>query len=76
MANTAAEHLSSCPVTFYDLDLPPCADCGFSKSELDNIPEDEEAQFKKMAKYVLSLTDVQLSELVANGQFEGVVKNV
>ena len=48
---------------------------GFSKSELGNIREDEEAQFKKMAKYVLSLTDVQLSELVANGQFEEVVKN-
>ena len=48
---------------------------GFSKSELGNIREDEEAQFKKMAKYVLSLTDAQLSELVANGQFEEVVKN-
>ena len=48
---------------------------GFSKSELGNIREDEEAQFKKMAKYVLSLTDAQLSELVANGQFEKVVKN-
>lgn len=48
---------------------------GFSKSEFGNIREDEEAQFKKMAKYVLSLTDVQLSELVANGQFEEVVKN-
>lgn len=73
---TVAEHLSSCPVTFYDLDLPPRADCGFSKSKLGNIREDEEAQFKKMAKYVLSLTDAQLSELVANGQFEEVVKNV
>ncbi len=48
---------------------------GFSKSELGNIREDEVAQFKKMAKYVLSLTDVQLSELVANGQFEEVIKN-
>ncbi len=28
-----------------------------------------------MAKYVLSLPDAQLSELVANGQFEEVVKN-
>jgi hypothetical protein len=42
---------------------------GFSKSELGNIRADEEAQFKKMAKHVLSLTDAQLSELVANGQF-------
>ena len=48
---------------------------GFSKSELGNIRADEEAQFKKMAKHVLSLTDAQLSELVANGQFEEVVKN-
>ena len=48
---------------------------GFSKSELGNIRKDEEAQFKKMAKHVLSLTDAQLSELVANGQFEEVVKN-
>jgi len=48
---------------------------GFSKSELGNISEDEEAQFKKMAKYVLFLTDAQLSELVSNGQFEEVEKN-
>ena len=48
---------------------------GFSKSELGNIREDEEVQFKKMAKYVLSLTDAQLSKLVANGQFEEVIKN-
>ena len=48
---------------------------GFPKSELGNIREDEEAQFKKMAKHVLSLTDAQLSELVANGQFEEVAKD-
>lgn len=48
---------------------------GFSKSELGNIRADEEVQFKKMAKHVLSLTDAQLSELVANGQFEEVVKD-
>jgi len=48
---------------------------GFSKSELGNIRADEEAQFKKMAKHVLSLTDAQLSKLVANGQFEEVVKD-
>ena len=47
----------------------------FSKSELGNIRADEEVQFKKMAKHVLSLTDAQLSELVANGQFEEVVKD-
>ena len=48
---------------------------GFSKSELGNIRKDEEAQFKKMAKHILSLTDAQLSKLVANGQFEEVVKD-
>lgn len=48
---------------------------GFSKSELGNIRVDEEAQFKKMAKHVLALTDAQLSELVANGQFEEVEKD-
>ena len=48
---------------------------GFSKSELGNIRKDEEVQFKKMAKHVLSLTDEQLSKLVANGQFEEVTKD-
>lgn len=48
---------------------------GFSKSELGNIRADEEAQFKKMAKHALSLTDEQLSKLVANGQFEEVEKD-
>ena len=48
---------------------------GFSKSELGNIRKDEEAQFKKMAKHVLLLTDAQLSKLVANGQFEEVEKD-
>ncbi len=48
---------------------------GFSKSELGNIRKDEEVQFKKMAKHVLSLTDAQLNKLVANGQFEEVVKD-
>lgn len=45
---------------------------GFAKSELSNVGEAEEEQFKKMAKYVLALTDEQLSELVASGQFEEV----
>lgn len=48
---------------------------GFSKSELGNTREDEEEQFKKMARHVLSLTEAQLNELVANGQFEEVAKN-
>ncbi len=48
---------------------------GFSKSELGNIREAEEVQFKKMAKHVLPLTDAQLSELVETGQFEEVSRN-
>jgi hypothetical protein len=48
---------------------------GFSKSDLGNIREDEEEQFKKMAKHVLALTDAQLSELIANGQFEEVIRD-
>ena len=45
---------------------------GFAKSEIDNIRGDEEEQFKKMAKWVLALTDVHLSVLIANRQFEEV----
>ena len=45
---------------------------GFAKSEIDNIRDDEEEQFKKMAKWVLALTDVHLSVLIANRQFEEV----
>ena len=48
---------------------------GFPKNEQDNIREDEEIQFKKMAKQVLALTDEQLQQLIANGQFEEIVKN-
>lgn len=48
---------------------------GFPKSEQDNIREDEEVQFKKMAKQVLALTDEQLQLLIAKGQFEEVVKD-
>ena len=48
---------------------------GFSKSELGNIRKDEEEQFKKMAKYVLALTDAQLEELIINGQFEEVTRD-
>ena len=43
---------------------------GFSKSERENIREDEEAQFKKMARYVLGLSDQQLNELIARGKLE------
>lgn len=52
-----------------------CFVYAFAKSDLGNIREDEEEQFKKMAKYVLALTDEQLNQLIANGQFEEVIKN-
>ena len=48
---------------------------GFPKSELDNIRDDEEEQFKKMARHVLALTDEQLHQLIDAGQFEEVVKD-
>ena len=48
---------------------------GFAKNVIANISEDEEEQFKKMAKYILALTDSQLSALIAHGQFEEVVKD-
>ena len=48
---------------------------GFSKSDRDNIRKDEEEQFKKMAKYVLGLSEAQLNILIANGQIEEVERN-
>lgn len=42
---------------------------GFAKSERDNIRPDEEREFKEAAKYVLALTEKQLSELVKEGSF-------
>ena len=48
---------------------------GFPKNLQDNIREDEEAQFKSMAKYVLALTDEQLQRLIHNRQFEEVIKD-
>ena len=47
----------------------------FPKSERGNIRDDEEEQFKKMAKLVLALTDAQLGELISSGQFEEVAKD-
>ena len=43
---------------------------GFPKSAIGNIDADDEAQFKKMAGYALALTDLQLRQLIVNGQFE------
>ena len=48
---------------------------GFVKSDRDNIRKDEEEQFKKMAKHVLGLSDVQLNSLIAKGQFEEITND-
>lgn len=45
---------------------------GFAKSELDNIGKDELVQFKKMAKHLFALSDLEIEKLIANGQFEEV----
>jgi hypothetical protein len=42
---------------------------GFAKSKRANINADEEAGFKKAAKYVLGLTEEQLAALVSCGDF-------
>jgi hypothetical protein len=42
---------------------------GFAKNDRGNIDDDELVQFKKAASHVLGLTDEQLSELIARGQF-------
>lgn len=47
---------------------------GFSKSRQENIREDEEEQFKKAAKVILALSDEQILQLIAIGQFEEVVQ--
>lgn len=41
---------------------------GFEKSDRDNIDDDEEAAFKKSARYVLRLSVTQLDALIAKGQ--------
>ena len=45
---------------------------GFAKSEQANIDDDEEAQFKKMAKELLSLSGAQMAVLVEKGRFSEV----
>lgn len=48
---------------------------GFPKSDLGNIRDDEQEQFKKAAKSILTLSDVQIRQLIENGQFEEVKKD-
>ena len=42
---------------------------GFAKSQLGNISEDEEKQFREAAKYVLSLSEKHLTVLIERGDF-------
>lgn len=48
---------------------------GFPKSDLGNIRDDEQEQFKKAAKSIFALSDEQIRQLIENGQFEEVNKN-
>jgi len=45
---------------------------GFPKSDLGNIRDDEQEQFKKAAKSLLALSDEQIHRLIENGQFKEV----
>ncbi|NCX13178.1 MAG: type II toxin-antitoxin system RelE/ParE family toxin [Betaproteobacteria bacterium] len=48
---------------------------GFPKSDLGNIRDAEQEQFKKAAKSTFALSDEQIRQLIENGQFEEVNKN-
>ena len=48
---------------------------GFPKSDLGNIRDDEQEQFKKAAKSIFALSDEQIRQLIDNGQFEEVKKD-
>ena len=48
---------------------------GFPKSDLGNIRDDEQEQFKKAAKVILALSDDQIHQLIENGQFEELKKD-
>jgi hypothetical protein len=48
---------------------------GFSRSQRENINNDEQQQFKEAAKHVLALTEKQLAELLKRGDFVEVKAN-
>lgn len=48
---------------------------GFVKSGLANIDSSEEAMFRKAATHVLGLSNTQLADLIAKGQFSEVFEN-
>jgi hypothetical protein len=43
---------------------------GFSKKDQDNITNDEEAYFKKLAKLTLAMSDEDVAALVKEGTYE------
>jgi hypothetical protein len=45
---------------------------GFPKSDVGNIRDDEQEQFKKAAKSILALSDDHIRQLIENDQFEEV----
>ncbi|OYR17540.1 hypothetical protein CES86_4034 [Brucella lupini] len=45
---------------------------GFAKNEQANIDDDEEVQFKKMAKELLALSKEQMELLIERGRFSEV----
>lgn len=45
---------------------------GFAKSERANIEADEEAQFKRLAKELFTLSDEQMALLIERGRFSEV----
>jgi hypothetical protein len=48
---------------------------GFAKNKVGNISSDEATQFRKMARYVLDLSDEKIKNLIENGNFEEVMKD-
>lgn len=48
---------------------------GYPKSERENLEDDEVANFKKVAKYVLGLTNEELEALIQNGKFKELKRN-
>ena len=48
---------------------------GFPKSDLGNIRDDEQEQFKKAAKSIFALSDDQIGRLLESGQFEEIMKD-
>ena len=45
---------------------------GFTKSDLGNIRDDEQEQWKNSARSILALSDEQIRQLIENGQFKEV----